>query len=202
MSTTPSSLRPVVLIVLVGLATGLATLLAQGVLDAEWNRLANSGAVWLLVGFFVGSVMSSVAWAAGAGIGTLLGAIAGYYLSAVLIAQAGVSMANVLIWSGVAIVGGPVYGIAGRWWRDVLPVRRSIAIGLAGGIVSGEGASTLIRIPDLARVGWIELGVGVVVVLLLGRSWRDRAGGLIVLPVVIALVVVAYQVLDWLLAVI
>ena len=34
-----------------GVGTGVLTLLGQGVLDANWNRLVNSGAVWLMVGF-------------------------------------------------------------------------------------------------------------------------------------------------------
>lgn len=198
MTETADRLRLLLVIAMVGIGTGVLTLLGQGVLDAGWNRLANSGAVWLMVGFLVGSRMPSFAWAMVAGVGTLVGAIAGYFAAAIAIAHAGASPSSIAIWTGVAIVGGPLYGVAGRWWRDERRMRRSIAIGLMGGILSAEGAATLLRIPDLSSVGWVEVVGGIVLTLLLGRSWRDRAGGLAVVPVVIVLGVAAYQVIDWL----
>jgi len=41
--------RRLLAIALADLGTGFLTFLGQGVLDASWNRLANSGAIWLLV---------------------------------------------------------------------------------------------------------------------------------------------------------
>jgi hypothetical protein len=86
MSESGDRLRRLLVIALLGISAGVLTLLGQGVLDANWNRLANSGAVWLMVGFLAGSRMPSISWAVVAGIATLIAAIAGYYAAAVVVA--------------------------------------------------------------------------------------------------------------------
>lgn len=142
-------------IALAGIGTGVLTLLGPGVLDAGWNRLANSGAIWLMVGFLVGSRMPSVGWAVAAGVGTLIGAVAGYYMAANL-SGTGVSMSAVAIWIGAAIVGGPVYGIAGRWWHDERRSRRAAAIALMGGILSAEARRRCCASRSSRRWAWLR----------------------------------------------
>ncbi len=187
------------LIVAAGIGLGVLTIVGQGILDAGWNRLANSGAIWLLVAWLVGSRMPTARWAIGAGFVVLASALAGYYVAA-HISGAGVSTSSAIIWLGTALVGGPVYGLAGRWWRVEAGVRRIVAIGLAGGIFAAEGISTLIRIPDLAVVGWIEVIAGVLLSLALGRTWRERGAALVVGLGVIVLGVAAYEIVDRLMA--
>ncbi len=65
-------------VVVVGLTTGVLTLSGQAVLDGDWNRLANSGAIWVTVAFAVGAVMVSDREAVVAGTATLLLALVGY----------------------------------------------------------------------------------------------------------------------------
>jgi hypothetical protein len=179
----------------VGIAVGIATLLGQSVLPAEWNRLANSGAIWLLASYLVGSRMPTNGRAAVAGMATLVLAVVAYYVAARL-AGAGVSTRTVVIWIGTALVGGPVYGVAGHSWQAGPDRRRIIAIGLMGGIVTAEGVSTLLRIPELAAVGWVEAVAGLSLVILLGRSGRERLLGLAVVPFVVLAGVAAYEILD------
>jgi len=179
----------------VGVAVGVATLLGQSILPGDWNRLANSGAIWLIASFLVGSRMPTNGRAAVAGMATLVLAVVAYYVAARL-AGAGVSTRTVVIWVGTALVGGPVYGVAGHWWRMGPDRRRIIAIGLMGGIVTAEGVSTLLRIPELAAVGWVEAVAGLGLVILLGRSGRERLLGLAVVPFVVLAGVAAYEILD------
>ena len=49
--------------VVLGIAMGVATLAGQAVLDASWNRLANSGAIWATVALVVGALSRS--WRSG-----------------------------------------------------------------------------------------------------------------------------------------
>ena len=138
----------------VGVAVGVATLLGQSVLPGDWNRLANSGAIWLLASFLVGSRMPTNGRAAVAGMATLVLAVV-VVLRRGQAGGAGVSTRTVVIWVGTALVGGPVYGAAGHWWRTGPPTRRVVAIGLMGGIVTAEGVSTLLRIPTSPpSAGW------------------------------------------------
>jgi Family of unknown function (DUF6518) len=183
----------------VGVAVGVATVLGQSVLSAEWNRLANSGAIWLLASFLVGSRMPTIRRAAVAGMATLVLAVVAYYVAAKL-TGAGVSTRTIVIWVGTALVGGPAYGAAGHWWRTGPVGRRIIAIGLMGGIVTAEGVSTLLRIPDLAAVGWVETVAGLGLVIALGRSTRERLLGLAVVPFVVVAGVIAYELLDRIIA--
>ncbi len=168
--------RRSLLVVGAGLATGGLTLLGQAVLDAEWNRLANSGAIWLAVAFAVGSRMASDREAVVAGAATLLVALVGYELAARLV-DASISVSGLVIWSGTALVGGPVYGFAGRRWRVDAERGRVIALALLGAVFVAEGAYTLLAIPDLARVAWVEVVVGFALPVLLGRGGRERMAG-------------------------
>ena len=163
-----------------GLATGGLTLLGQAVLDAEWNRLANSGAIWLAVAFAVGSRMASDREAVVAGVATLLFALVGYQLAA-RVTGAAISVTGLVIWSGTAFVGGPVYGFAGRRWGVGTGRGRVVALSLLGAVFVAEGAYTLLVIPDLARVGWVEVVVGLALPVLLGRGGRERVAGVALL---------------------
>ena len=104
--------------VAVGLLTGVLTLAGQAVLPTEANRLANSGAIWVTVAFALGWRMPNDTTAAVAGLLALIGALAGYFVAASF-AQAGISTSTVAIWVGVAVLGGPVFGVAGRWRGSV-----------------------------------------------------------------------------------
>ncbi len=187
--------RWLLLAVVVGLATGALTLAAQAVLPTEANRLANSGAIWVTVAFAVGWRTPSDAAAALAGFVALIGALVGYFVTAAL-AQAGVSVSTVAIWVAVAFVGGPVFGIAGRWRATGTGWRPAVAVAALGGVYLAEGVWTLWGIPHLALAGWASVVVGCLITLLLadGREMRTRAC-LLALP--LALVGVAgYVAID------
>lgn len=190
----PAAVRSIV-IVLAGLGLGGVTLAGQSVLNGDWNRLANSGAIWLLFAALVGSRMPTDRWAVVAGVVVLVGAVIGYYAAA-RFSGAGAGVRIMAIWIGTAIVGGPVYGLAGRWWRIGSERQHVLAIGLMGGILAAEGVSTLLRIPAMAAAGWIELVAGVVLTLALGRTMRERLMGLAIVPVMILLGVIAFEIID------
>ena len=62
-----------------------------------------------------------------------------------------------------------MFGAAGWWWRN----RDERARALATGLLVCEGAYFLVTLPD-PTVGIGALAGGMLVPLLLGRSWRDR----------------------------
>jgi len=187
-----SRVRRALLVIAVGLATGALTLLGQAVLGADANRLANSGAIWLAVAFGIGAVMASDREAAVAGIATLLLALVGYELAA-WAAHASLGASGLVIWSGTAVVGGPVFGLAGRRWRVDTGRSGILAIALLGAVFIAEGAYTLISIPDLASTGWVEVLVGLGVPFLLGRDRQERVSALVVLVPLSLLGLLAYE---------
>jgi hypothetical protein len=184
-----------VVIVGAGIATGVLTLLGQAVLDGDWNRLANSGAIWLSVAFGVGASMASDRQAAVAGLATLFMALLGYQIAAAL-TLASMSTSAFFIWSATAIVGGPLFGLAGRLWRVGNGRGPIVAIALLGAVYLAEGLNTLLSIPDLARAGWLEVVAGLVLPMLLARSWRERRGALLLLVPLSLAGVLVYRAID------
>jgi hypothetical protein len=203
-----------------GLVIGVLTLIGQGHLPGAWQHLANTGGPWLVGAFFIGAFMPSQRLAATAGLATPFGCLLGYYVAAHVFVDASADPGTVVFWIGVALVGGPLFGLAGHWWRDAgadaswwrdAPAwgqrwgrwRRAVGAGMLGAVIVAEGLFLLQVVPAEDRAaGWAEIAVGLIVPLLLGRSTRDRLLGLAaLLPALLlglvgfALIVLVYTVL-------
>jgi hypothetical protein len=129
----------------VGLAVGVLTLVGQGVVPGDWNHLVNSGAVWLLFAFFAGSLVRSPGWAACAGLETLAGTLVGYYLARFVAYDMSPARGTLLFWVVLALVGGPIFGLAGSWWCDRHRLKQAAGAALLGGVFLAEGADILIN---------------------------------------------------------
>ena len=130
--------------------------------------------------FLLGSAMPDTRWAAAAGIGALLLALIGYYGMVQLRYGYGGGTTSWIIWGLGAVVGGPVFGIAGHWWRGPVHRRRAIALGLLAAVAIAEGAYNILVV-DHASVGVALIAVGLLVPLVFGRSRDDRLGGYVAL---------------------
>jgi len=176
----------------VGVANGLLTLIAFGTLGEGWNTLGNSGAIWLLVAFAVGALMPSTGLAVAGATAGLVGSVVWFYMAAHYLVGMPVSSAAIAIWLIAALAGGPVYGLAGRWWRHEIDVRHVLGLALMGGVFMAEGAFTVLHGSRVPIVGWVEVAVGVLFVVVVARSRRDRVLGFLALPLVAGLAIVAY----------
>jgi len=176
----------------VGVSNALLTLLAFGTLGEGWNTLGNSGALWLLVAFGVGALMPTSGLAVAGAAASLVGSVVWFYMAAHYLVGIPVSSAAIAIWLIASVVGGPLYGLAGRWWRRGPGARHVIGLALMGGVFLAEGVFTLINHSRLPIVGWVAVGVGAVFTIALARSTRDRVLGLVALPIVAAFAIVAY----------
>ena len=107
------------LVIGTGVALGVLVLAGQRWLPDVANQAANVGAPWLLVAFALGSVLPTPRAALLGGLVGLLVALASYYVAARLaLGEAGIATAGIMaFWGGVALVGGPTFGLAGHWWR-------------------------------------------------------------------------------------
>src|SRR5262249_29712584 len=136
--------RTLALAVAAGLAVGALSLGIQATLPGSLNHLGNSGAIWLLPAFFVGSRAGSVKVAALAGILTLAAEVLAYFVTAALFV--GWPYWPILVyWLAHALVGGPIFATAGRWWRVADERRSVIGAALLGAVFAAEGAFYLIN---------------------------------------------------------
>jgi hypothetical protein len=161
------------LIAAVGLLVGIATQIGQGTLPDGVSQVANSISPWLLAAFLLGSRMPGRPWAAAAGVGALIFALVGYDLMIQLRFGYGPSSSSVVLWGIAAVVGGPVFGIAGWTWRFEDGWRRAAAIGLLAAVAIAEGIYLTRILPEPA-VGAGFAAIGLLVPLLLGRTTGDR----------------------------
>jgi hypothetical protein len=170
-----------------GLIAGAATQLLQGILPVGVGSIANSATPWLAVAFGVGAAAPR-RWLAGiAGAVTLLAALVGYYgLVQLRFGYAPEIRGAVLLWLIAAVVGGPVFGVAGRWWRGDAPWLRATGPALLGASAIAEGFY-LSGIPTVASAGPLFVAVGLAIPVVLGRRRDDRVRGLVLLLPCVAL---------------
>lgn len=179
----------------IGGLVGVATFFGQGVMPGQWNTLVNSGAIWLVPPFFVGARVRPRSLAAVLGAAVLLATVAGYYATADL-AGAPMSTWMTAFWFGVAVVAGPIYGLAGRWWHDERRVLRVIGVALLGGIFVAEGLY-LMAVLHYFWSGGVMLAAGLIATPLLARR-DDRLVTLLALPIPALAAGFVYGLLIWL----
>lgn len=173
-----------------GLLIGALTLLLQGLLPGSWGHLANSGATWVVAAFFAGAFLGRPALH---GTVVLFGEVIGYYgAAAIFLSQRDPqALVGPAVWLAVALAAGPIFGIAGSWWRhEQRPIRRIIAVALLGGVFIAEGLYLIITLGYLAE-GAIMLALGILAPAL-QRSGADRWRSLAALVPVTALGLLAY----------
>ena len=157
------------LIAVVSFVLGGLTSVGQQFLPAEVNSLANSAGSWVIICFAVIYVSKTRGWlAAPLGIVALIALNEGYGLVTRLKGfDYGVGFDN--IWTLIAIVAGPVIGLAAAWQRSSATVLRALGSAVPSAVLMGEGVYGLIYVSDTTSpVYWtIELIVGALFVLAL-----------------------------------
>ena len=172
---TAAATRLVALVLVAGLATGVVTQLGQSLLPTDWSQAANAISPWLFVAFLVGSAMPGWRAAGLAGAATLVLALIGYYAMTTLRFGIGGSTASLVFWGLGAVVGGPVFGAAGWWWRHGSHRSRASAIGLlTAAFIAEAGYHAIVLAEPPVALGFVIAGL--LVPLILGRSRDDRLG--------------------------
>ncbi|BCJ38822.1 hypothetical protein Athai_63250 [Actinocatenispora thailandica] len=201
-ATTPNRVRgragTLLVAALAGLLLGAVDLAGQLLLPYPWANLANSPAVWAAAAFALGAwVRGGPTRAVPAGIVLLLVAVEGYYVAATLVL--GDDLANLwspatVVWLAAAVLAGLVFGPAGAAWRADRWWPATVAVALLGAVFVAEAGREF-------RAGHVPTGtmltvLGLALVLLLGRSARQRLVALAVLVPIAALGAAAYLAAD------
>ncbi len=184
-----------------GLAAGVLTAYLQGVVSADWNTVANSGAVWTVVAFAATAALArTTTTAAVGGLLVLVGEVAGYYGYVAQVRQVAAGHSAEVLWTVAALWIGPLIGLAAyrARWGDA--AQRMTSLAALAGVLAGEGAY-LVRIAGVPRSGWVELVLAAVLAtaaIVIGSTpLRVRSAAFIVGAVVAAAVYLAYRLLAF-----
>jgi hypothetical protein len=178
-----------------GLLLGVLTNLAQGWLPGAWNQIPNSGAVWSVAAFAAGALLVRqvrLPAAAVAGLCAESGLVVGYYCYAEVARDGMGSLLAPLVWLGMAFIAGPLFGVAGSWWRGLSPRHRVIGLAALAGVFGME-AIHYAWVLHYAPQAWACLAILVLVALLMGRTHKERA---LTLLTAIPFSLLAYLIFD------
>jgi hypothetical protein len=184
----------------VGTIVGIATVLGQGVLSEQWNWIANSGTIWLIPVFFVSALASTKVQAAAVGVITLLCTVLGYYGYAMIVQNVAHSMFYLSVWFVAAVIGGIIFGMAGFLWRHDRAWMHKFGSALIGGVFITEGLFILVHWQDYSHMlssGIVKVFVGLLLVLVLERSNKQRGASLLAMLPVIVLGGIGYGILSF-----
>jgi hypothetical protein len=157
-----------------GLAVGVLTSFGQGVLSGAGNAFVNSASAWLVVPLAVGMLFPRARSAAWAGLICCLLQLVGYDITAVLRGFA-VSTSVESFWGACALIGGPLFGIAGHLWRFGPATRRALGPSALAAAFVAEGAWNYVHTLQRPVTGalWIGIGAAIALAGLRGRQgWR------------------------------
>ena len=185
-----------VLVLVVGLGTGIVTQVLQSVLPTGWSQAANAISPWLLVAFLVGSVMPDRTSAVVAGVAKRALALVGYYATTTVRYGIGGGTNALIFWGLGAIVGGPVFGLGGHAWRAGDHRSRAIALGLLAAAFLAEAGYHLIALSEPPVAAGFAIA-GLAVPLVLGRSRQDRIGAYVAAVPALALGALGFVVFIW-----
>ncbi len=181
------------LVVVGGLAVGIATSFGQTYLHGALSAFVNSASAWLVVSFFIGSRMTTTRGAAVAGLAVCLLQLVGYYATSELRGfPAGGAI--LIFWAACAILGGPTFGIAGRTWRAGPLRRRGLGAAVLAAAFIAEGLWLYLHELHHYATAALWIAIGVLLALALIRPVVELRWLALTLPVGIMCEVLLTQV--------
>jgi hypothetical protein len=166
---------------------GAVDLLFQRWLPYPWANLANSSAVWAVAAFGLGLWVRGPWWrAALAGVVLLVVAVPSYYATATLVQNddiANLGSTTSVLWMFFAVLAGVLFGVGGSFvygtsWRRVVGIALPGAVLFAEAVVLIRRAGSAGYERDNAWTAAIEVALGVVAIVAVGRSTGQRLLGL------------------------
>lgn len=194
------STKKYILAIILGVVVGILTLVGQKYLPMNMNFLANSGAVWLIPAFLLSyfekeNSMQAIATT----IVCLLGCVYGYYIfEAVLNHHAFTLSRGTLLWSGVALIAGAVFGLGAFFANQENSKLKYFGMNLLPAVFTAEGLDNVIHIKDYSHMVpavIMKIIIGVILYLVINRKDVIKLKNMISYVVITALGVIAFAVL-------
>jgi Family of unknown function (DUF6518) len=171
--------------VLGGLGLGAASVYPYVYTSGPLHILGNSAAVWLLFAFAVGAIAGRPVRGAVAGTVLLIATVLAFFAIYKLLFPEDHVGRVAAFWLGTAVVGGPVFGLAGGFWRTGEPLSRGLSSAMLGGAFVAEAIAFQ---PTQGRLWqWVEAAFGVALCFVLALGRRARLVAAVALPVFVGI---------------
>jgi len=143
-----------------GLGFGAFGALGQAHFEGTLDAFANSISTWLVAAFVVGALATTGRRAALAGFAACAFQLLGYY-AVNAVRDVGTTSALVAFWSACAVVGGPLFGLAGHTWRRGPAQLRGLGTAALAGAFVAEGLYAYAHQLQQYVTGalWVTIGV-------------------------------------------
>ncbi len=182
-----------------GLAVGGLTSVGQTLLGGTaFAGLGNAVSPWLVLPFAVGAFARSDRHALAVGLLACVAQVLGYYLVAHL-RGFGVSTGFLVIWAVAGVLGGPLFGWAGRAWRTATGRLRGVGPALLVGSWVSEAAVSYVVVLRYGGDAAVFGAVAAVLTAFLGVAGRQLRPLLLWLPAACLLGAVGFAALHALL---
>jgi hypothetical protein len=155
----------------IGAVIGVATSFAQARLPMPWDALANSASPWLAGGFAAGALQSRRGTAVAAGLSACVIEVLGYYATS-MARGFPASLAYIVFWAVCALVGGPLFGLAGWAWRRETGRPRVIGAAFLPGTFIAEGIGTYLLRVHYTSNAVLYLVIGAALLVVVARPVR------------------------------
>lgn len=170
--------------VLAGLVLGAGSVAPYVYTSGPLHILGNSAAIWLVFAFGVGAVAGLPLRGAIAGTVLLIATVLAFFVTYKLLFPHDHVRRVAAFWLGTALVGGPVFGLAGGVWRSGDATWRGMTAAMVGGSFIAEA----IAFQPTGEVWRLAEGVvGVALCLVLATGRRARLVALCALPVFVGI---------------
>ncbi|HEX3730918.1 MAG TPA: DUF6518 family protein [Opitutaceae bacterium] len=200
----PGTASRLMVAVAAGLAVGALTLWSVLHLPFSVEPLSNTAAPWILVTSAVALCARGRAESLVLAIVTLLALVLGFYV-AEAIRGWGVSRHQLVFWSAMSVLVGPLVGLAADWLRRSGRTARALSVGILGGLLAGEAVYGLmeLKFSSPARYWYVQFALGIALAVGLPlwdsrRRWLSSGAAVSVSAAVFAVVglgtFVAYQI--------
>ncbi|MDT7536522.1 MAG: hypothetical protein QOI82_107 [Actinomycetota bacterium] len=140
-------------------AIGLLTAFAQQWLPKQIGSLANSAGPWAVVAFALALPARRAAVASGCSVVALASLVVGYYATDRLRGFPA-SSRTVILWLVVAVVAGPVLGLAANWCRHGNAAQALLGALVPALLLIAEGSYGLTVIADTTYPPYWRLEIG------------------------------------------
>ena len=156
-----------------GLVVGALTSFGQSHLDGAPSALVNSASAWLVAPFLVGAAMRSDRGAALAGFTACGLQLVAYAVTSELRGFS-YGAAIVAFWAICAVLGGPLFGLAGRLWRTRTGDLRGLGGAALPSAFVAEGLWTYLHELRYYATAALWLAIGTLLAVALTRGLIER----------------------------